>query len=799
MRALYTKLTAFICRSSLRHPWLWLALTVVISLPAYYQLQRIKVDTNLIRLLPRTSRASVLTRDLEKVVSDGGYFTIMVEGEDREVLLEAVASAAEEVSELEGIESAQYTWPVDFIDSYRFLLIPNDYLDRIYEETVLWEAEVNPFVDNLSDDEGSGESVGDREDREDLELSLSRYANLNRYHESDDGRTMGIFIRTLKGVTSIGEIKDLYLRLGEVASGLEKKYGVRAAIAGSHRNKLDEYGLIMDDLSRAGSVAAVLILLLLFLSFRSLAAMGIVLFPLAVGLLWAFALVPVTVGGFNLITAFLLVIMFGMGVDYSIHLVKRFQREAGTLPLEEALPETYRSTGSSVLISGVTTALSLSILAASDFRGFSEFGIIGALSIAMILVAMFAVLPAALVLGHRFRLTGKATGKHVMVLMYRKPATLAMGGLVAAAAVIVYGGLSFDYNFRNLQFEKSSVPGLREARAMQKKVYSGSLSPGAIYLAEDVEALDRMTGRLKDAKKEQGTTLGRVRSIRDFTPGEEDLEERLLFLDDIRDQLSGRWVSRIEDPDRRKLVEEFNAWNAPAAPPSLEEIPEAIRRPYQAKDGSGKFLLSVHPAVDRKDGRNAMAFTGELYSIENPEGVTGPIGETVVFAEIIWIVTQEGPWLTWLTLAGVFLIILFYRRSLKDTLWILLPLVSGIVLGLGALTVLGLKLNFFNVVVIPALLGIGVDGGVHYYRRWVELSGDTAETQRELFDPLSIAIWTTMVGYAGMIFAQHPGIRSIGIFACLGLFCVWLTTLFLMPGLLDLGRKAPESSGGKSR
>jgi hypothetical protein len=799
MHALYSTLTAFICRSSLRRPFQWLALTVIISLPAFYQLQQIKVDTNLIRLLPRTSRASVLTRDLERVVSDGGYFTLMVEGDNREVLLEAVEAAAKEISEFGGIESAQYTWPVKFIDTYRFLLIPNDYLDRIYEETILWEAEVNPFVEDLSDDDGSGESVGDREDREDLELSLSRYANLRRYHESDDGRTMGVFIRTLKGVTSIGDIKVLYERLGEVASGLEKKYGVRAAIAGSHRNKLDEYGLIMDDLSRAGSVAAVLILLLLFVSFRSLAAMTVVLYPLAVGLLWAFALVPATVGDFNLITAFLLVIMFGMGVDYSIHLVKRFQREAGKLPLEEALIETYLSTGSSVLISGLTTALSLSILAASDFRGFSEFGIIGALSITMILVAMFAVLPAALVLGHRFRMIRKASEKHVMILMYRKPATLALGGLMVAAAIIVYAGLSFDYNFRNLQFEKSSVPGLREARAMQKKVYSGSLSPGAVYLAEDVEALDRMAVQLEEAKREQGTTLGRVRSIRDFTPGEKELKERLLFLDDIRDQLSGRWVSRIEDPDRRKLVEEFRTWKVPVTPPSLDEIPAAIRRPYQAKDGSGKFLLSVHPAVDRKDGRNAMAFTGELYSIENPEGMTGPIGETVVFAEIIWIVTQEGPWLTWLTLAGVFLIVLFYRRSLKDTLWILLPLVGGVVLGLGALTVLGLKLNFFNVVVIPALLGIGVDGGVHYYRRWRELSCDTAETQRELFDPLSIAVWTTMVGYAGMIFAKHPGIRSIGIFACLGLFCVWLTTLFLMPGLLDHRRKGPESSGGGSQ
>jgi len=72
------------------------------------------------------------------------------------------------------------------------------------------------------------------------------------------------------------------------------------------------------------------------------------------------------------------------------------------------------------------------------------------------------------------------------------------------------------------------------------------------------------------------------------------------------------------------------------------------------------------------------------------------------------------------------------------------------------------------------------------YRRWRELEGDVPAVQRELFDPLSIANWTTMIGYSGMVFANHPGIRSIGIFACVGLLCIWITTLFLLPGMLTL-------------
>jgi hypothetical protein len=795
MHRLYTFLIEALCRSSVRRPWLWFVVTLVISLPALWQVRDVGIDTDLIRLLPRTSRASVLTRQLENVVSDGGYFTVMVESDDREQLLRAVADAESRIAALEGVESVQYRWPLEFVEKYRYLLIPNDYLDRIYDEVLGWEAEVNPFVDDLSAGGEEEETWADREDGEDLQLAMARYLDLHEYHESDDGRVIGMFIRTYKGVTSLGAVRELYEELVRISGEISGDYGVWSGVSGSHRNKIDEYGLIVSDLGRSGTVAAVLIVLLLLLSFRSVPVVAVVLYPLCVGLLWAFALVPATVGDLNLITAFLLVIMFGMGVDYSIHLLKRFQAEIGGRELEEALRETYRSTGSSVVVSALTTALALSILAVSDFRGFSEFGIVGALSIVMMLLAMFVSLPAALVAGHRAGLIRHSAGTGLPGLLPRRWLTALIGAGTAAAALSLVLNLAFDYNFRNLQFDKGKIEGLKEIKDRQRLVYSASISPGAIYLAQDLATVDELSRKLRESGRRPDTIVGRVRSLRDFSPGPAELEERRDLLADIQDVLGGKWTAKIDDPDKLKLIEDFRKWRVPPNAPQTADLPESMRRAYQAKDGSGQYLVTVHPAEDRKNGLNAMAFAGELYGLDEPEGITGPVGETVVFAEIIWIVTGEGLWLTLLTFGGVFLIVLGYRRSLVDTLWILLPLAGGVVLALGGLAAAGLKLNFFNVVVIPALIGMGVDGGVHYYRRWRELDGDVPAVQRELFDPLSIANWTTMIGYSGMVFANHPGIRSIGIFACVGLLCIWVTTLFLLPGMLSLVAGAKDRTG----
>ena len=81
-------------------------------------------------------------------------------------------------------------------------------------------------------------------------------------------------------------------------------------------------------------------------------------------------------------------VLFGMGVDYSIHLTKRFRHELLVHPPEEALIETFVSTGRSVATSGVTTSFALLILAISDFRGFYDFGLIGGISIFIVTLAM---------------------------------------------------------------------------------------------------------------------------------------------------------------------------------------------------------------------------------------------------------------------------------------------------------------------------------------------------------------------------------------------------------------------------
>jgi predicted RND superfamily exporter protein len=250
----------------------------------------------------------------------------------------------------------------------------------------------------------------------------------------------------------------------------------------------------------------------------------------------------------------------------------------------------------------------------------------------------------------------------------------------------------------------------------------------------------------------------------------------------------------LEDPDKRQWIKSLRDWSPPAIPLEMDSIPDTLLRNFQAKDDSGRFLIAIYPNGERKNGKISMAFTRELFDLQLHPDLSGPLGETPVFAEILWLVTSEGPRLTLFALLGIFVLVFLNQLSLRGTAWIMMPLLTGMALTFGLMAVLNFKLNFFNIVVIPSLLGMGVDAGVHYYRRWHELGKDTHKTQQELFGPLTVATVTTMCGYSGMIFARHPGLHSIGLLACLGLGCTWVTSLVLLPGVLEWRQKRGKDS-----
>ena len=143
-------------------------------------------------------------------------------------------------------------------------------------------------------------------------------------------------------------------------------------------------------------LGSVIVILLIYLNFRSVRLTLLCLLPTVLGLLWGGGLFAVTGIELDLFSVFGIVMVIGIGVDYGIHILHRFQLEGSG-----SIPDFLPWTGAAVALAAVTTTIGFGTLALSSYAPLGKLGIVSATSVVFIAFASLLVLPV--VLGARTR------------------------------------------------------------------------------------------------------------------------------------------------------------------------------------------------------------------------------------------------------------------------------------------------------------------------------------------------------------------------------------------------------------
>jgi len=148
-------------------------------------------------------------------------------------------------------------------------------------------------------------------------------------------------------------------------------------------------------------------------------------------------------------------------------------------------------------------------------------------------------------------------------------------------------------------------------------------------------------------------------------------------------------------------------------------------------------------------------------------------------------VKRDGVLMVGVATLVVLVILLIDLRSPKKALLVFVPLLVGLLWTAGAMRLLGLKLGIYNMLVLPTLLGIGIDASVHLYHAYLEHGpGSLRHVLRTSGSAVVISAATTGVGFVGMMIVDHAGLRSIGILAITGIACCLAAALLTTPLLL---------------
>ncbi len=278
----------------------------------------------------------------------------------------------------------------------------------------------------------------------------------------------------------------------------------RTGITAVSRDEMDSVGPVTTVISLA---AIILVFLLLVWNFRSLLIPLLTLIPIVVGIIWTYGVIALTIGSVNLFTLMIMVILLGLGIDFSIHTASRFHEEtvAGR-SLEEALHYTLHETGKGVITGALTTAAAFYTLMVADTKGIFEFGFCSGTGVILTLLAVLWILPALLAYN--------ATRKRAKVPAAEKTHDFSALGnfavqmgrwrhivipvLIAVTAAGIWGGLHLGYEWN---FNKLEPKGLRSVELQDEIIEKFRLSVSISMLtAKDIEESRELRKKFKQKR-----------------------------------------------------------------------------------------------------------------------------------------------------------------------------------------------------------------------------------------------------------------------------------------------------------
>jgi hypothetical protein len=143
-------------------------------------------------------------------------------------------------------------------------------------------------------------------------------------------------------------------------------------------------------------------------------------------------------------------------------------------------------------------------------------------------------------------------------------------------------------------------------------------------------------------------------------------------------------------------------------------------------------------------------------------------------------------------LAIAFAVVLDHGATILMALAVLPPLAGGLVM-FGALTMLDVDLNPANLIVLPLILGIGVDDGVHVIHDF-RMQRDTYRMSASTLNAIVLTSLTSMIGFGSMMLAAHRGLASLGLVLVIGVGSCLCISLVPLPAILNLMARRSEET-----
>lgn len=610
------------------------------------------------------------------------------------------------------------------------------------------------------------------------------------------------------------------------------KFGARVRLTGPVPIANEEFATVQEGaiVNAVGTVLVVLVIL--WLALHSPKIIFAVFVTLFVGLAVTTAIGLMMVTSLTLLSIAFAVLFVGIGVDFGIQYSVRYRSERfKTNDLEKALLVAAKRSAVPLSLAAMATAAGFLSFLPTDYKGVSELGKIAGVGMLIAFFASITVLPALL------RLLNPPGEKEPVGYAFLAPLDrfledhrVAIVGSTIAVVILGAPALYFlRFDFNPIHLRNSKVESIATYLDLRKDPDTGANAINVMVKSE--QEAKQVETRLAELPE-----VARTRSLDSFIPADQPEKLKLIAqgakvlgpalnpdsidpppsdkenvdalkstADSLRKaagagQGPGAAAAKRLADDLTRLADSNEATREKAQatfveplkimfdqlrnlltaePVSLESLPPDFVRLWKSDDGISR--VEVLPRGDPDNNETLRKFASAVLAAA-PNAIGGPVsilksGDTIVKAFI-----EAGLW----ALISISILLWLALRRITDVLLTLVPLLVAGAVTLEICVMIGLPLNFANIVALPLLLGVGVAFKIYYITAW--RSGRTNLLQSSLTRAIFFSALTTATAFGSLWLSSHPGTASMGKLLALSLITTLAAVLLFQPALMGRPR-----------
>lgn len=634
------------------------------------------------------------------------------------------------------------------------------------------------------------------------EMRGMEFDELSPFFLSKDRNFLLIIGEPFRPATELLFTRSLMDALEKTVSDVHysKDDGVKIFFTGAHPIALSEAKTLRFDMQSSFVTSLILVLILFFFAYRRWVTLLFAGLPLFGGIQLTMGIASLTLGSLNILTSAFSAILVGLGIDFAIHLYDRYHHErAMGVDISSAIEITLTQTGNGIWTGAFTTIFAFAILYCSQVRGIVELSFLVSVGLLSTLICIYFVLPSFLIWvdqrkkPYRYQPLQTLGLKHLPSLL-EKNASLFFFGFIGITLFFIF--LTFqvqiEKDFRNLRPKEIqalvTLDRLTQAFGGKKMealvIHEGrELLP---LLMKEEELIRTFQRNQREGELHSFTSLSKLIP----SPEKQGKISRV-----IRESIN---LQRVKENFTKSLKE--NGFELSEFQPIIQSLEELNRgdekifppETLMASLHQGPFKKGIEHFLTQKEGTYKLV--SRLYyqkgrlSLDRLEkglegiSITGP---ERMESEIMRIVKDDLLILTPIAFLIVFFLVFLHFRTWKSTLFVLTPLVVGLIWMVGTMSLMGIRINFVNAIVLPMIIGMGIDNGVHLMHRYLEGERrDIGLTLRTTGRAMIMCSLTTMLGFGSLVTARYQALSTMGWVTILGMgFCL-ITSLCFLPVLL---------------